>query len=212
MSRERIEPLTDAALDREIDTALGIDPSPDFLARLRTEVAQGAPGPARAASSWVAAAALAAGVMAAVTASMTWRTAPAVLESSRLGGHGAVPSPIAGQDARSIAADARHGIPASAASAHTPSRRTVGAHGVRPASTWKRDATPHEPEVLVARAESAALRQLLAAASAGRVKEIPLPEPEIDPETGTIRATEIAIAPIQLESIAVPDSDAGETR
>ena len=210
MSRERIEPLTDAALDREIDAALGIHPSPEFLARLRTAAAQDAPGRARAASSWLAAAALAAAVVAVVTASVTWRTAPAVLESSRLGGHGAAPSSIAGQDARSIAADARHVIPASAASA--PSRRTVGAHGVRPASTGKRDATPHEPEVLVARAESAALRQLLAAASAGRVKEIPLPEPEIDPETGTIRATEIAIAPIHLETIAVPDSDAGETR
>lgn len=225
MSHERIEPLTDAALDREIDAALSIDPSPEFLARLRTQVAQIAPGRARLASSWVAAAALAAAVVAVVTASMTWRTDPPVLESSRLGGHGAAPLPVAGHQARSIAADAPHVIPTSAASAHgpsrraarahgvrpaasgkrdahTPSRRTVGAHGVRLAATGIRDAMPHEAEVLVARDESAAFHRLLTAANQGRVSEIPLAAPEIDADTGTIRPRHVSIAPIQIALLA----------
>jgi hypothetical protein len=33
------QPLTDSALDRELESALGIEPSPEFLARARTRVA-----------------------------------------------------------------------------------------------------------------------------------------------------------------------------
>ncbi len=38
------EPLSDRQLDREIESAVGIDPSPDFLARVRTRIA-GEPEP-----------------------------------------------------------------------------------------------------------------------------------------------------------------------
>jgi len=33
------EPLTDAGLDRELGSALGVEPSPEFLARVRTRIA-----------------------------------------------------------------------------------------------------------------------------------------------------------------------------
>ncbi len=37
--RQRV-PLSDAALDRELDAALGVEPSPEFLARVRQRVAE----------------------------------------------------------------------------------------------------------------------------------------------------------------------------
>ncbi len=39
MDGTRPQPLTDTQLDRELERALGIDPSPEFLARVRTRVA-----------------------------------------------------------------------------------------------------------------------------------------------------------------------------
>ena len=35
----RRQPLTDSQLDRELEDALGVDPAPDFLARVRTRIA-----------------------------------------------------------------------------------------------------------------------------------------------------------------------------
>jgi len=39
------EPLTDSALDRELEAALGVEPSPEFLARVRTRVTSEPEGP-----------------------------------------------------------------------------------------------------------------------------------------------------------------------
>lgn len=38
MDGRRHDPLTDAALDRELDAALNVEPSPEFVARVRTRV------------------------------------------------------------------------------------------------------------------------------------------------------------------------------
>ena len=39
-------PLSDSQLDRELDAALGIEPSPEFVARVRTRIAS-EPEPSR---------------------------------------------------------------------------------------------------------------------------------------------------------------------
>ena len=44
--RRPADPLSDDALDRELDAALNVEPSPEFVARVRTRVAGEAVGPA----------------------------------------------------------------------------------------------------------------------------------------------------------------------
>ena len=51
MDDHRSEPLTDEALAREIEAALAVDPSPEFLARIRSKV-EGAPATAVWPSRW----------------------------------------------------------------------------------------------------------------------------------------------------------------
>ena len=51
MDDHRSEPLTDEALAREIEAALAVDPSPEFLARIRSRV-EGAPATAVWPSRW----------------------------------------------------------------------------------------------------------------------------------------------------------------
>ena len=46
MDGHRHDAVTDASLDREIESLLAVEPSPEFLARVRTRVAQ-EPEPAR---------------------------------------------------------------------------------------------------------------------------------------------------------------------
>ena len=64
-----MDPMNDAALEREIERALAVDPSPEFVARVRTRIAE-EPSPASRGLGWlfagVATAAIAASVVALV--------------------------------------------------------------------------------------------------------------------------------------------------
>ena len=75
-----MDPVKDAALEREIERALAVDPSPEFLVRVRARIAD-APAPASRGFGWrfagVAAAAVAA-VVALVMLRPEQRVEPAV--------------------------------------------------------------------------------------------------------------------------------------
>ena len=76
-----MDPVKDAALEREIERALAVDPSPEFLVRVRARIAD-APAPASRGFGWlfagVAAAAVAAAVVALVMLRPEQRVEPAV--------------------------------------------------------------------------------------------------------------------------------------
>ena len=56
-------------------------------------------------------------------------------------------------------------------------------------------------------------RRFLTAASLGRVRELPVPDMEIDPDTGMPRPPPLVIEPIHIEPLeATFEFDEGETR
>jgi hypothetical protein len=62
-----MDPLNDAGLERDIERALAIDPSPEFVARVRTRIAE-EPSPASRRFGWLFAGVATAGVAASVVA------------------------------------------------------------------------------------------------------------------------------------------------
>ena len=78
MHDEQSAAITDAALDREIARVLGVDPSPEFAARVRQRIAS-EPAPAGWRAAWIVAAAgaLAAVAVVVLIASRPPRAAPA---------------------------------------------------------------------------------------------------------------------------------------
>jgi hypothetical protein len=76
-----MDPMNDAALEREIERALAVDPSPEFLVRVRARIAD-EPAPASRGFGWlfagVAATAVAAAVVALVMLRPEQRVEPAV--------------------------------------------------------------------------------------------------------------------------------------
>ncbi len=73
------EPVNDAALDREIESLLGAEPSPEFLARVRTRVAE-EPAPGGWRASWLFA--MAGAVVVAIVAAIAWPSREPVVFST----------------------------------------------------------------------------------------------------------------------------------
>ena len=96
-----MDPMNDAALEREIEQALAVDPSPEFVARVRTRIAE-EPSPASRGFGWlfagVAAATVAAGVVALAMLRPDQRVKPAagLLISRSLASAVVVPMPSQG--------------------------------------------------------------------------------------------------------------------
>ena len=158
----RDEALTGAALDRELREALAVDPSPEFVARVRTRIAS---EPARATSwlSWkfVAVGAMAALIAIAIVVSRDERSRrsrdsasqPDVAQAFRPADSGAEPL------ARGTQAPPLHPGPLVSG---FPSA-DLGAGSWTTARSAKAFARrPREPEVLLDPAETRALRRLIA--------------------------------------------------
>ena len=149
-NREEAATASDRALDREIELALAVQPSPEFVARLRAAVTAGSPPPR---PPWIWIGASAAGVAIAVVLLVGSVFAPE---------RGDLPQP-----------------PQLAVSPHlvsippnrlVPEIRVLEApHRASRASTVKLNARRVEPEVLLAADESAALKRLMRGPRQGRV-------------------------------------------
>jgi hypothetical protein len=134
-------------IDDEIKDALNVDPSPAFLARVRTRVAN-EPAPSGWRRSWTFAAA---GAMA------------AALVVSVIVSRPAQPRP-----AESFVAVGPK-VPALRAEAVTaPASRSAKAFA-RPVSGFSQTVSPHQPEILLDPAETRALRALVDGVRAGRI-------------------------------------------
>lgn len=145
-------------LEREIERALAVDPSPEFVARVRQRISsERVPSGWRATWIVAGAGALAAGAIVLIVVSRAPQTAPAppTLTARSIGGSGRLQEDVrADQHVRTIAPRGRDVV-------------TMGGH----IDPHRRD---HEPEVLIDAREAAALRALYEGASIGRIDLTPL--------------------------------------
>jgi hypothetical protein len=177
--------MTDAALDGEIRRALAVNPSPEFLARVRTRIAS-EPDPAarRLSLVLVALAVVAVAIVAIVAISHrrpAWTETPAPLTARPFVGTAALVS-----------------LPP--ANARTFRSMNAG----RPRTG---DLKP-EPEVLIAVDEAKALRALISGIREGRI--VLTPELRAVPVTSEpLSVDEIAIEPIAITPIAPATGETG---
>jgi hypothetical protein len=175
-------PITDAALDRELESALGVDPSPEFLARVRTHIASG-PAPTKLALfGWPLAGAAAAALVAiAVALSPQW--IPGAADATKVGltpeSTSGLPS---GRNARLQADDDQVGL-----KPDTPSAPPSG-RGVRLADRAAARPTPDAPDALPS--------------ALGRAEFVRPPFPEVMVSAEEVRAYQMLFGVIQEEKPA----------
>jgi hypothetical protein len=205
------EPLKGAALDREIEQLMAIDPSPEYVARIRTRLAA---QPQRVWRGWRFQWALV------TTAGVVVTAGVAVLLIS---GPRADPPPLArtATDVH-LAASSRadlaplEPLPPSARGAAT--LRTTAADQASRRDQTKREsvasqATPIElPEVIVSVAEVRAFRRLVAVSAGGHVEVVPQVAEQTTASSSTVDMEEIMIAPIEIAPIALIARLEGEAK
>ena len=216
--RQSEDALTEAALAREIERALAVDPSPEFLARARARVArEPSPSPQPWRFWWAltpAALAIAAGVVAWLVVFAPNRgSAPAPVFSGPVT---TAPGGDVAREAPSVVAIQRDGpLPQGMPGASKNQVRAVKS-GARAFTDVRRDVRSF-PEVIVSASEAEALRALVADAHSGRftlalsvdaVRTGPSSEAaDVEPEP-----TQIVIAPLAIQPLVElsPEELAGE--
>lgn len=179
--------LSDEAMEQEIEAALGVDPSPEFLPRIRERIAS-----ERMYDGWLA------------PASWRWAGAVGVAIAAAVIGIWTMrdPSPPAyearfARDPGLGTRDSRGGAePAPTESAE----RVMRVPAERKMRTQTRPAVAAPAEVLISPDEAEALRQLVAAIAAGQVEAVDIPE--LGAESEPLPPIEaIVLEPIELSPI-----------
>ena len=181
MKHERNTDSTfDDRLDREIEDALAVDPSPDFLARVRTRIAE-EPRIGTPLIAWRLAGAVVCAAIVVMAIAVTWpREKPAASVTTRR----VDAPPRVREEPPAITNDA-------AAIAAAPPRAT--------APRWKPLAPPLEHAVVISSNEAAALKSLFDDISAGRIQTASLPPDRLLGPLGPI--DEIRIDPIVVDEL-----------
>jgi len=197
--------LTDTALDREIDTAVRVDASPGFLARVRTRIAA---EPAEPRFGWffVAAAAAAAIVVAALLLSRTAaHDVPTALLASR---QLALPSPAIWNlemGMRKLGVRKLGMRNGESGMSVTPSEARIP-HSKFPIPDF---AIAKPPEVLIDPREAQALQALIDRVRFGRVDLSPVLAASKPDAMDLPPVTEIVISPLAIEPLAPQDGAQG---
>ena len=193
-----MDPVNDAALEREIERALAVDPSPEFLVRVRARIAD-EPAPASRGFGWlfagVAATAVAASVVALVVLRPEQRVEPAtgLLRSRALTSSVVVPAVSRGLDRAPRTTNLERRTANDALRTTNLERHT--ANDARRTTNLERQRS----EPLFDAQETTALQRLIADVRDARVdltpltKEGPMPLPTMDP---------LVISPIVIEPLA----------
>ena len=180
------EELSDAALEKEIEAALGVDPSPEFLPRLRARIAserlnEGGvwPGLWRWAGAGVA--------VAAVVIAVLW-----IADTS-------VPAPREAHLTTIPPVEPARRVPEVVApSAESP--KPARASGVGSVRSTRQPVEAHS-EVVISPNEAMALRQLVAAIAARQVEAVDIPK--LGAESAPLPPIEeIVLEPIELSPMA----------
>ena len=175
--------MTDTAIDREIQAALTVDPSPQFVARVRARIAS---EPARAAS-WLSWKLVASGAMAAliVIAFVLMRPGEQTFNAR--------PEPVEGRARGTLQSRPRSATTTAATTqprrAETPKARTLTRRAGAPQARRR-----PEPELLLDPAETRALRRLIAGTRDGSL--------DLSPALRATTPTAMDLAPIDAIVIA----------
>jgi len=189
-AERRDEALTASALDGEIRAALDVDPSPEFLARVRTGIAS---EPRQAAWRWPCMFA-AAGAMATLIAIAIVVSGPHEVSS-------VLPADRMPLQARTVAPFSQI-VPV--ASGFSRTERSAEAFALRPAAHQ-----PPEPEILIDPRESMALRRLIAGTREGTL-DLSAALQATTPTTMDLPPlSEIAIPVITIDPITPEAGDEG---
>jgi hypothetical protein len=194
--------MNDAALEREIERALAVDPSPEFLVRVRARIADEA-APASRGFRWLFAgvatvAAAAALVLAVRMVSPARPPATAPLLASRSIGSPIVVPAVSPAEAGHYVPRAQY-VVSGFLVPPKPRSGVGGSRTQRESSGVSRTAAARTPEPLFDARETTALQRLIADVHDARVdltplaKEGPMPLPAMDP---------LVISPIVIEPLA----------
>jgi hypothetical protein len=200
--------MIESGFDRELKAALDVEPSPEFLARVRTRLAS-EPEPSAWRLPWLFAAA---GAVAIVVAAgvVTSRFDQPISKSAdvTLTGDRSLPAmPVGSTSSGSIGLKPgpRAGAVAEGPNTIAPSLPdgTVVARGFSPAVVEPAVSGRRRPEVLFSPGEMRGLRQLIALANQGDAGLESMLAPAADPVSiSEIGLDEIVIAPITIEPLA----------
>ena len=182
MDGHKYEGLTDEALEREIEAALGVDPSPEFLPRVRARIAS-----ERVRDGWV----------------WSWRLAAAAASVAALTfvGLWIVRAPAGSPEATVATVTPEPPIAAAPhLSAPAQEPRAVAVRISRNVSPRQRAAVTAS-EVVVSNDEAAALRQLVVALANRQVTAVDIPELGVE-SVPLPSLEEIVLEPIKLSPLA----------
>jgi len=189
-AERRDEALTASALDGEIRAALDVDPSPEFLARVRTGIAS---EPRQAAWRWP--------WMFAAAGAMATLIAIAIVVSGPHEVSSVLPADRMPLQARTVAPFSQI-VPV--ASGFSRTERSAEAFALRPAAHQ-----PPEPEILIDPRESMALRRLIAGTREGTL-DLSAALQATTPTTMDLPPlSEIAIPVITIDPITPEAGDEG---
>jgi hypothetical protein len=199
MTRDEPSGLRGAEIDREIESMMRVQPSVEYLTRIRTRIAL-EPPPAAALPRWLVPAGglVAAAIIALVSVSHSIRTAPLPGDAGRLA-TASMPVPPTPASApmlqgRPVPHVALKRDPTATASAYSHGRRTT-----RP--------SPARAEVLIAQDEAQALRRFIVRASSGEVRmaRATFEYPSLEPEP----LADIVVRPIAIDPLVSADPEEG---
>jgi len=180
------EELIDEALEKEIEAALGVDPSPEFLPRIRARIAR-----EHVSAGWIW--------------SAPWRWAGAALAVVAVAiatlwiSDNSVPAPREAHLTTIPQVEPARRVPeAVASSAESPKPAT--ASGVRTVRSTRRPVEAHS-EVVISPNDAMALRQLVVAIAARQIEAVDIPT--LGAESAPLPPIEeIVLEPIELSPIA----------
>jgi hypothetical protein len=187
-----MEDSADAAIRGELERALAVDPSPEFVARVRTSVAREAPSPRWWRPRFVVVTGLA---LIAIAVALSLRPVPPA--SSR---------PAVVERAWSLPADAPAQPREPAARADLPGMVRERPSRARAAAPQARQPpTSRDADVVIAADEATALRRLLAAIRDGHVAPGSLPA--ATPLMALQAPADLTIAPIAVAPLAIEEGE-----
>jgi hypothetical protein len=191
--------LTDAEIDREIQAALSVDPSPEFLARVRTSIAHQPISP-RLRGVTPASCALAAVLVIAVVSVSLQDPVPADLKVSTPSAPSADLEVTTGPRAPNLNPETNAGAESPAAELRIRTAKTAAsASEVVPTfRSAESRLAPSEPEVLISPDDAKAFEEFVAGVRDGRF-EILLNEPVLPASFSLV--AELSIPPIVIEPL-----------
>jgi hypothetical protein len=201
--------MNDQSIDRALREALDVSPSPDFVARVRTRIAN-EPASRSVWSRWAVWTPVAAGALAAAIALAVWVAKPA--REVRL----PAPSVAEGKPDTTAATNVpRQPVPTVRLKPDTTIVTKIPVVSAFPSlalGTSRRTVVARkEPEILISQSESAALRRLIARASEAQivVNDSPLSASDSGPDPSAAVQPLPEIQPLKIDPIVPVDGQEG---